>query len=183
VGRYIIYESKLQRGAEFHGFDMRWHRETDLPAIAGHFVGMDYIASRLGMGARIAVAEFNGAIAGWRFYMPSPCPQSPFFMFHAPQDAIFGFAAFVMPDFRGKRAFSAITTFAAGEFLNRGYARLFSTTNMNNSASRKAHTHAGENAVMEIRSAGILGLRFVQIDGKTNWGYWTRRRRYDVYLT
>ena len=183
MGRYIVYESELQRAAGPHRFDMRWHRDADLPAIAGHFVGMEYIVSRLEMGARVAVAEMNGTIAGWRFYMPSPCPQGPCFMFHAPQDAIFGFAAFIMPEFRGKRAFSAITTWAAAEFLNQGYGRLFSTTNMSNRASRKAHTHAGEKAVMEIRSARILGLRFVQIDGKTNWGYWNRRRRFDVYLT
>jgi GNAT superfamily N-acetyltransferase len=182
VARYIVYESALGLVRPAAGVDLRWYRESDLKSISGHYVDMDYITDRLARGARIVVTEVDGKIAGWRFYTASPCLQGSCFVLHAPEDVIFGFAAFVLPAFRGRGLFKAISGFAAKHFLDAGYRRLVSMANHSNHASRGAHTRAGEEPVLEILTRGLLGFRYIRVRGRTHFGYWTRKRRFPVYL-
>ncbi len=182
MAKFIVYQSALKTGRRAQDVHLRFHREDDLEKIAGHYVDLKYIRQRLNAGTQIVVAEVDGHVAGWRFFSTPPCLQSPCFIFHAPEDVVFGFAAFVLPAFRGRRLFSALTDFASAHFLDAGQKRLVSLTEFSNLAARSAHLNTGEEPVLEITSYCLLNFRCIQLRGRTHFGYWDRRRRFPVRL-
>jgi hypothetical protein len=114
--------------------------------------------------------------------MPSPSPQTYRFEFHAPDDVIFGFSAFVLPEYRGRRLFTAIHRFAARHYIDAGYRTVVSIAGVWNRASREAHSHAGEQPYIEIMSWIFLGFAIVRYRGRTHFRYLTKGRRFPVYI-
>ncbi len=179
---HIIYQSDLKPGGEVAGCNVRWSRDDDLQKIAAHTEGAEFVQSCLSSGGRIVVAEIDGQVAGWRFYMPSPCPQTYRFEFHAPDDVIFGFSAFVLPEHRGKRLFSAIHHFAANYYISAGYRRIVSLTGTWNSASKSAHKKAGEQPLLKIWSWTVFGFALVRYQGRFYLRHLTTQGRFRVLI-
>jgi GNAT superfamily N-acetyltransferase len=179
---HIIYRSDLKPESEVAGCNVRWSCDDDLQKITANSEGIEFVKSCLSSGGRIVVAEIDGQIAGWRFYMPSPCPQTYRFEFHAPDDVIFGFSAFVLPEHRGKRLFSAIHQFAANYYISNGYRQIVSLTGTWNAASRSAHKSAGEQPLLRIWSWTVFGFALIRYQGRLYLRNLTKQGRFRVLI-
>jgi GNAT superfamily N-acetyltransferase len=181
---FYVFERDLtvSEGKQTDAAYVRWHRPEDLAVISRHHVTADYIETRIGMGARIAVAEIDGEPAGWRFFQPPPVPQTPCFNLHFAPDGIGGYAAFVLPQYRGRGLFTHISEWSAPEFASAGYRRVVSMVAAANAPSLRAHERFGDRKLLELRLVKFAGFKLVGVDGRYRLGRWSRRNRCDVHV-
>jgi GNAT superfamily N-acetyltransferase len=161
---------------------IRWHTPDDLPLIERHHVSADYMAPRPAAGARIAIAEINGTVAGWRFYQTGPIKQSPCFRLHLPADAIAAYAAYVLPEHRGQRIFAQIHDHCAAVLAEEGYSRIVSMTHIDNDASMKAHANGSERPIIRVDYRKMMGFSAIAVDGRWRLGRWSKARRFDIHV-
>jgi hypothetical protein len=154
---------------------IRWAMLADSSALIAGGIGGTWLNSFLERGGRLAVAEEDGRIVGYNFYVTYSAVQQHSWLIvdlQAGHDYM-SLGGFVVPEKRGQRLLGDIKGFAARHFAAEGYRRNISVTRSDNGSTLRAHAAIGAKPVMSVRRARIGKLSIIAKDGgfpRVLWG-------------
>lgn len=163
----------------------RWASPEDIDAIAGRDVKRDYLDRRLEAGARIALAEDDGVLVGWKFFQTGHCDQYDWIALRMPDDMACIFAAYTDPAYRGRRIQSKLVAFGAEAWPDENLRRFVWIIDRKNTASLKMSDAITDVVPPEIRSLevhSLAGVKLVRYNGRWRAGRWNRDRRCEITI-
>ena len=138
------------------------------------------LRARFEGGARVAIVELGGQIAGWNWFEENSHDELDWLRFKLSPGDIWGFDALVVFSQRGKGLFARIRRFAATELSKAGYRRILSWHDVLNRSSLRARMKTGSRPLGRIYWLRFLTVTLVYDSRSIRIGRWTPTRRLEL---
>ena len=165
---------------------LRWAESCDADLFAETTYSSDSVRRRLSNGDRCVIAQVDGALGAYSWFVADGFDQSDWLRVVLPPRAVWGSDLWVSPDFRGQGLHAVITEFTHSEFCSGDVDRILMITDVLNSSSQRAMTKAGAKFHRSMFYVRVFGLTYLRIGAVRRLGLWHRRRRFalspELYL-
>lgn len=179
ITRYAVFQKNREDFAPIPsgGISVRWHTKADIDVIARFDVGHAYINRRLAAGARIGIAEIDGAPAGWMFFEGGRCDQADWLTFAMAPDMVCMYAAFTLPKYRGRHIPARLRAFCAHHWPDPGLQRFVWIAEITNAGSMRSAAQESAIERHDMIAVSFGRASIFRFGGRWRAGWWHSRRR------
>lgn len=132
------------------------------------------VASNTG---KIAVALHDGDPVAWFMFMPQVQTSMQWLHLVGDEKSVFGFGAYTLRAWRGRRLTGALTGFAAQHFRELGFRRYCNVAAVKNKSAIRVRARLSDQQIGWIRRVRLPGgLTFVRTDRGRSIGFFKRAR-------
>lgn len=156
----------------------RWADESDLEFLTQGGLSAAEVRAFLAQGARAALCTQGDKLVGYTWYMPDPCTVFGWIR-TVPHPAVYA-AAYVAPEFRGRRLHMETRKFAYPALAALGYTGIVSFVEHFNRSSMRTGKDSPRRYTGRLTYVRLLGLVVYRLDGKWGAGFWNRARPFDL---
>jgi len=153
----------------------RWADRDDLELLTQGGLSTDEVRAFLDRGAHGAMCAKNGKLIACTWYVPTPYISFGWISVILDQ-VLYVAAAYVAPEFRGRRIQSQTRNFAYPALADLGYIGVFSFTEHLNRSMIRARGNSIVRHIGRLSYARLLGLVIYNLDGKWGAGFWNRNQ-------
>lgn len=157
----------------------RWAGEDDFDVIIQSGIPPHQVRAFFAGGARAALCVKDGRLIAYTWFLPNPHTVFDWIRVIPDRDVYIA-AAFVAPEFRGRKISFETRKFAYPALAALGYTGIISFVEALNRSSIRT-THAGvRRYIGRLSYVRLLGLVIYRLNGRWGAGFWNRARPYDL---
>jgi GNAT superfamily N-acetyltransferase len=153
----------------------RWADKNDLELLTQGGLPADEVHAFFDQGAYGAMCAKDGKLIACTWYFPNPYITYDWICVVLDQ-VLYVAAAYVAPEYRGRRIQSQTRNFAYPALSDLGYTGVFSFTEHLNRSSIRARGNSVLHHIGRMSYARILGFVVYSLDGKWGAGLWNHKR-------
>lgn len=157
----------------------RWADESDLEFLTQGGLSAAEVRAFFTQGARAALCTQGDKLVGYTWYLPSRCTVFGWIRANFEQ-RLYGAAAYVAPEFRGRRLHMETRKFAYPALTALGYTGIASFIEHFNRSSMRTGKDSPRRHIGRLTYVRLLGVVAYRLDGKWGAGFYNRRRPFEL---
>ncbi len=157
----------------------RWAGENDVEFLNQGGLSETEVRAMLAEGAHVALCTKDDKLVSYVWCLTGQCSVFDWIKVLLEGD-IYGAAAYVAPEFRGRNLRNETRRFTYPGLINLGYSRSFSFVEHLNRSSMRTGRASYRRYIGRLSFLRILGLVIYRIDSQWGAGFWSRSRPFEL---